>query len=124
MVRDMAIKTPSAGQAVKNLSGGSQQKVVLSKWFIRKCGVYIFDEPTRGIDVGAKAEIYRLMRKLTAEGAGIIMVSSELTEVMNMSDRLMVVHSGRIVKEFGRGEAGEEEVMEYSLGLRGRGVPA
>ena len=124
MVRDMAIKTPSAGQAVKNLSGGSQQKVVLSKWFIRKCDVYIFDEPTRGIDVGAKAEIYRLMRKLTAEGAGIIMVSSELTEVMNMSDRLMVVHSGRIVKEFRRGEAGEEEVMEYSLGLRGRGVPA
>ena len=102
---------------VRNLSGGNQQKVVLSKWFVRDCDVYIFDEPTRGIDVGAKVEIYKLMQKLAAQGAGIIMVSSELLEVMNMSDRIAVVCDGRIVTEFGRGKATDEEVMSYALGL-------
>ncbi len=94
-----------------------EQKLVLSKWFIRNCHVYIFDEPTRGIDVGAKIEIYRLMHELAARGAGIIMVSSELHEVMNISDRIAVVWSGRIVREFARGEASDEQVMSYALGL-------
>jgi ribose transport system ATP-binding protein len=111
------VKTPSLNQLVRNLSGGNQQKVVLSKWFVRNCDVYIFDEPTRGIDVGAKVEIYRLMQDLTARGAGIIMVSSELHEVMNMSDRIAVVWSGRIVGEFARGEASDELVMSRALGL-------
>ena len=111
------VKTPSLKQLVRNLSGGNQQKVVLSKWFVRNCDVYIFDEPTRGIDVGAKVEIYRLMQELAARGAGIIMVSSELIEVMNMSDRIAVVWNGRIVGQFARGEVTEEQVMSYALGL-------
>lgn len=118
MIDSMSIKTPSVRQLVKNLSGGNQQKVVLAKWFIRECDVYIFDEPTRGIDVGAKVEIYRLMQNLAQRGAAIIMISSELPEVMNISDRVCVVFEGSIVKEFAKGELNEEEVMEYSLGLR------
>ena len=117
MVSNLDIRTPSLGQTVRNLSGGNQQKVVLSKWFVRRCDVYIFDEPTRGIDVGAKVEIYKLMERLAADGAGIIMVSSELLEVMNVPSRIAVVYDGRIVKEFNRGEASEEEVMSYALGL-------
>jgi len=117
MVEVMEIKTPAVRQLVKYLSGGNQQKVILAKWFLRNCKVYIFDEPTRGIDVGAKVEIYRLMQDLAKEGAGIIMVSSELPEVLNMSDRIEVVFGGRIVKEFRREEADSEKVMEYALGL-------
>ena len=117
MVSSLGIKTPSLSQTVRNLSGGNQQKVVLSKWFVRRCDVYIFDEPTRGIDVGAKVEIYKLMQSLAAGGAGIIMVSSDLLEVMNVPNRIAVVYGGRIVKEFNRGDASEEEVISYALGL-------
>jgi len=117
MVSSLGIRTPSLAQTVRNLSGGNQQKVVLSKWFVRRCDVYIFDEPTRGIDVGAKVEIYKLMESLAAGGAGIIMVSSELLEVMNVPHRIAVVYDGRIVKEFGRGEATQEQVMSYALGF-------
>jgi ribose transport system ATP-binding protein len=117
MVAKMEIKTPSLRQQVRFLSGGNQQKIVLSKWFVRDCKVYIFDEPTRGIDVGAKVEIYKLMQNLAMQGAGVIMVSSELLEVLNMSDRLEVVFNGRIVKEFKKREASSEDVMEYALGL-------
>ena len=120
MVRGLGVRTPSLRQEVRNLSGGNQQKVVLSKWFVRRCEVYIFDEPTRGIDVGAKAEIYRLMQSLAADGAAIIMISSELLEVMNVANRILVVYGGRIVKEFRRGEATEEEVMSHALGLGSR----
>jgi ribose transport system ATP-binding protein len=120
MIDSMNIKTPSVKQLVINLSGGNQQKVVLAKWFIRHCDVYIFDEPTRGIDVGAKVEIYRLMQNLAKRGAAVIMISSELPEVMNISDRAAVVFEGRIVKEFRKGELNEEQVMEYSLGLHER----
>jgi ribose transport system ATP-binding protein len=124
IVRDLGVKTPSINQEVKNLSGGNQQKVVLSKWFIRHSDVYIFDEPTRGIDVGAKAEIYKLMRTLAQGGAAIIMISSELPEVMNVSNRIAIVYGGRIVKEFRSGEADEELVMSYALGFEsGRGEP-
>jgi ribose transport system ATP-binding protein len=117
MIDSMSIKTPSVKQLVRNLSGGNQQKVVLAKWFIRHCDVYIFDEPTRGIDVGAKVEIYRLMQNLAKRGAAVIMISSELPEVMNISDRIAVVFEGRIVKQCKKGELNEEQVMEYSLGL-------
>ncbi|MEO8409324.1 MAG: sugar ABC transporter ATP-binding protein, partial [Propionivibrio sp.] len=117
MIDKMDIKTPSIRQQVRYLSGGNQQKVVLAKWFVRQCKVYVFDEPTRGVDVGAKVEIYKLMQNLAAEGAAVIMVSSELPEVMNMSDRIEVVFDGRIVKEFRKGEASSEQVMEYALGL-------
>ena len=117
MVKSLEIRTPSLSQIVRNLSGGNQQKVVLSKWFIRHSDLYIFDEPTRGIDVGAKAEIYRLMQSLAVNGAAIIMISSDLLEVMNVPHRIAVVYGGRIVKEFTRGEATEEEVMSHALGL-------
>lgn len=124
IIKEIAVKTPSVRQKTRNLSGGNQQKIVLCKWFIRHCDVYIFDEPTRGIDVKAKVEIYKLMQNLVKEGAAIIMVSSELTEIMNMSDRIFVVFDGRIVKEFARGESDEEEIMEYSLGLKSEGILA
>ena len=117
MVRSLGIRTPSLYQEVKNLSGGNQQKVVLSKWFARNCDVYIFDEPTRGIDVGAKAEIYKLMQARASNGAAIIMISSDLPEVMNMASRILVVFGGRIVKEFRQGEATEEQVIGCALGL-------
>ena len=117
IIDSIGVRTPSPRQLVRFLSGGNQQKVVLSKWFIRDCDIYIFDEPTRGIDVGAKVEIYRLMQTLAQRGAAVIMVSSELLEVLNMSHRLAVVFQGRIVKEFAHGEATEEDVMHYALGV-------
>ncbi|TVQ39751.1 MAG: sugar ABC transporter ATP-binding protein [Spirochaetaceae bacterium] len=120
IIDSIGVRTPSPRQLVRFLSGGNQQKVVLSKWFIRDCDIYIFDEPTRGIDVGAKVEIYRLMQTLAKRGAAVIMVSSELLEVLNMSDRLAVVFEGRLVKEFERGEATEEKVMHYALGVADR----
>ena len=118
MSEHIGVKTPSLRQTVRNLSGGNQQKVVLSKWFIRNCKIYIFDEPTRGIDVGAKVEIYKLMQALAAKGAGVIMISSDLPEVMNLSDRILVIYDGRVVKEFVGGTVSDEEVIAYALGLR------
>jgi ribose transport system ATP-binding protein len=118
VTQSIRVRTPSLAQTVRNLSGGNQQKVVLSKWFVRDCQIYIFDEPTRGIDVGAKVEIYKLMQDLAARGAAIVMISSDLTEVMAMSDRLAVVWSGRIVGLFERGQINEEQVMSYALGLQ------
>ena len=116
MIQKISIKTPSTKQLVKNLSGGNQQKVVLAKWFSRNCDIYIFDEPTRGVDVGAKVEIYKLMESLAKEGAGIIMISSELPEILNMSDRILVMYNGQIVKEFARSDATQEEILRYAIG--------
>jgi ABC-type sugar transport system ATPase subunit len=96
------------------LSGGNQQKVVLAKWLQTKPAVMILDEPTRGIDVGAKFEIYRLMRQLTEQGVAILMISSELPEVLGMSDRILVMHQGAIVGEIPRVEATEERVIELA----------
>jgi ribose transport system ATP-binding protein len=101
------------------LSGGNQQKVVLGKWLAGAVRVFIFDEPTRGIDVGAKVEIYNLMNRLTADGAGIIMISSELPELLGMSDRILVMHRGRIQAVLEREEATEERVVAAALGLDG-----
>jgi len=101
---------------VRNLSGGNQQKIVLAKWFLRNCDIYIFDEPTRGIDVGGKIEIYRLIENLARNGAGIMMISSELSEVLNISDRILVMYNGKIVREFNRGKANQEDVLSYALG--------
>lgn len=117
IVKDIGVRTPSVQQTVRNLSGGNQQKVVLSKWFVRKADIYIFDEPTRGIDVGAKVEIYKLMQSLAEQGAAIIMISSELPEVMNISDRILVVHRGRITGEFLHGKATDEEIMRCAFGV-------
>ena len=116
VVKELRIKaTPT--QAVTLLSGGNQQKVVLGKWVAGDARVFIFDEPTRGVDVGAKVEIYNLMNRLTAAGAGIIMISSELPELLGMSDRILVMHRGRIHAEFDARGATQERVLAAALGL-------
>jgi len=113
-IEALKIKTPSLEQKVRNLSGGNQQKVVLGKWLTRDCNILIFDEPTRGIDVGAKSEIYKLMNKLVAEGKSIIMISSELPEILRMSHRVLVMCEGRITGELSYEEATQERIMEYA----------
>jgi len=110
----LSIKTPSLEQLLRNLSGGNQQKVVVAKWLIRNCDILIFDEPTRGIDVGAKSEIYTLMNELTREGKSIIMISSELPEILRMSDRILVMSEGRITGELKIEEASQEAIMELA----------
>jgi ribose transport system ATP-binding protein len=115
---DLGIKTPSIEQAVQNLSGGNQQKVVLAKWLFTGSKVLIFDEPTRGIDVGAKSEIYKLMNELAAQGVAILMISSELPEILGMSDRILVMHEGRIAGELSRAEATQEAIMHLATGGR------
>lgn len=115
-VTRLGTRTPSVEQRVRNLSGGNQQKVVLSKWLLTHSKLLIVDEPTRGIDVGAKAEIYRLMNTLTKTGLGILMISSELPEVLGMADRTYVVREGRIVGELSRAEATQEKIGLLALG--------
>ncbi len=110
-VKSLKTKTPSVDQLVVNLSGGNQQKVVIAKWLIRNCDILIFDEPTRGIDVGAKSEIYHLMNELAAQGKSIIMISSEMTEILRMSDRIMVMCEGRKTGELDIAEATQENIM-------------
>jgi inositol transport system ATP-binding protein len=108
----LAIKTPSLAQLVKNLSGGNQQKVLVSRWLMTLPDVLMIDEPTRGIDVGAKSEIHRLMSGLAKEGKAILMVSSEMPEILGMSDRVLVMAGGRITAEFSREEVTQEKVLE------------
>jgi len=114
-VNKLKIRTPHIFQKVNNLSGGNQQKVVLAKWLALKPKVLILDEPTRGIDVGAKAEIHSLIDQLAKEGIGIILISSELPEILALSDRILVVSKGRITKELSRKEATQEKIMEYAI---------
>ncbi|MCC2672453.1 MAG: ABC-type sugar transport system, ATPase component [Armatimonadetes bacterium] len=115
-VKDLRVRTPSIEQEVRNLSGGNQQKVVLAKWLFTDSKLLIFDEPPRGIDVGAKIEIYELMNELVARGAGMIMISSELPELLGMSDRILVMHEGRLAGELSRAEATQEKVMQLATG--------
>ena len=110
-VEALKTKTPSVDQLVVNLSGGNQQKVVIAKWLVRNCDILIFDEPTRGIDVGAKRDIYHLINELVAEGKSIIMISSEMTEILRMSDRIVVMCEGRKTGELGIEEATQERIM-------------
>ena len=113
-VDQIGVKTPSNRQLIKNLSGGNQQKVVIAKWLVRDCQVLIFDEPTRGIDVGAKSEIYKLMNQLAAQGKAIIMISSELPELLRMSDRILVMSEGRAAGELDISEATQTAIMHYA----------
>ena len=110
-IGSLTIKTPGADEPVMNLSGGNQQKVVMAKWLLRDSSILIFDEPTRGIDVGAKQEIYELMNRLTEEGKSIIMISSELVEILRMSDRIIVMNEGRITGELDISDATQEKIM-------------
>ncbi|MCB1128447.1 MAG: sugar ABC transporter ATP-binding protein, partial [Verrucomicrobiae bacterium] len=110
-VNRLGIRCHSLEQAVVELSGGNQQKVVVGKWLCRDCDVLIFDEPTRGIDVGARFEIYRLLDDLARRGKAVIVVSSDLRELMAVSDRILVMSGGRIAGEFQRGEWSEDRIM-------------
>lgn len=116
----LRVRAAGLGQAVGLLSGGNQQKVVLAKWLARKPAVIIFDEPTRGIDVGAKSEIYALMDQLAQQGTAILMISSDMEEVLGMSDRVLVLHQGRLAGELSRAELSQEALMRLATG----GVPS
>lgn len=123
MIGSLRIKTPHDGQVVQYLSGGNQQKVVLGKWLALKPKVLLLDEPTRGIDIGAKQEIYRLMESLAREGVAILFVSSELEEILGLADRVLVLHEGRMTGELDRSRLSEESVMHLATDTEG-GVAA
>jgi len=109
------VKTPSLEQCIDTLSGGNQQKALLARWLMTNPRILILDEPTRGIDVGAKAEIYRLIAYLASEGMAVIMISSELPEVLGMSDRIAVMHGGTIVGVLSRAEATQQKILAMAL---------
>jgi ribose transport system ATP-binding protein len=117
-IHSLKIKTPGTEAKVVNLSGGNQQKVVLAKWLSMNPRVMILDEPTRGIDVGAKAEIYRLMRSLAEQGTVILMISSDMEEVLHVSDRVVVMHEGQITGVLDRADCNEENIMQLAVGRR------
>ncbi len=117
-VEKMDIKTPTVEQLVGNLSGGNQQKVVIGKWLFRDAKVMIFDEPTRGIDVGAKYAIYKLLDELACQGVGVVMISSELPEVLGMSDRIIVMKEGEMTAMLNTAETSQEEIMQYATGVK------
>jgi len=114
MVKQLTIHTPSVFQIVKNLSGGNQQKIVVGKWLVKPAHVILFDEPTRGIDVGAKVDIYNLMNQLKEQGIGVVFVSSELPEILGMADRIVVMCEGRVTAELDADEANQEIIMQYA----------
>lgn len=113
-VKALRIKTPHLEQAALNLSGGNQQKIIIARWVCKDTDILIFDEPTRGIDVGAKLEVYELMNRLVAKGKSIIMISSELPEVLGMCDRILVMRNGRITGELASDDATQEKIMQYA----------
>ena len=113
---ELQIKTPSTEQSVENLSGGNRQKVVLARWLFTKSRLLIFDEPTAGIDVGVKYEFYQIMNRLVADGIGVIVISSDLSELFGICDRIAVMHEGRMVRILSRAEATQEKVMTLATG--------
>ncbi|ABK62315.1 sugar ABC transporter ATP-binding protein [Clostridium novyi] len=115
-IKKLSVKTPSEGQLIKKLSGGNQQKAILAKWIMLSPKVLIIDEPTKGIDVGAKKEIYEVLNELKSDGKAIIMISSDMPEVLGISDRILVMHEGKISGELSREEANQETIMAYAVG--------
>ena len=113
----LAVKAPSMEQLTKNLSGGNQQKVVVAKWLATNADIIILDEPTRGIDIGAKYEIYLIMNRLVKEGKSIIMISSEMPELIGMSDRIIVMHQGSVSGELTKEEVSQERILEMASGM-------
>jgi ABC-type sugar transport system ATPase subunit len=113
VVSDLGVRSAGLDQYIKHLSGGNQQKVVLGKWLLLNPAVLILDEPTRGIDVGAKREFYRILERLSADGTSILLISSEVDEVYDLSDRILVMHDGRISKEFLRGEVTRNDLVSF-----------
>jgi ribose transport system ATP-binding protein len=120
LVSDLTIRTPSIKQKVRHLSGGNQQKVVVAKWLSRNSDIFIFDEPTVGVDVGAKIEIYKLIQTLLAKGKAIILVSSYLPEVMGLADRIIVIYEGNVTGTLLRSEFEEERVLRLASGIVNR----
>ena len=116
-VRALNVRTASVAAPVKRLSGGNQQKALVGRWLMRGARVLLLDEPTRGVDVGAKAEIYRIVSRLAEGGMGILLVSSELPEILGLSDRILVMRGGRIVGRFHRGQATEERLLAAAAGV-------
>jgi len=111
----LAVKTPSVGAEVSSLSGGNQQKVALARWLATRPSILILDEPTQGVDVGAKAEIHAIMSQLAEQGTAILMISSELPEILGMSDRVAVMHRGKLVGTLSRGDATAEKILAMAL---------
>lgn len=118
-IDELNIRTPSRNQQVANLSGGNQQKVVIAKWLLTEPDIIIMDEPTRGIDVGAKRDIYLLIGELVRAGKAVIIISSEIVELMGLCDRILVLSGGRITGELKREEFDQELIMQYASGLGG-----
>lgn len=116
--RQLKLKAASLDQNVETLSGGNQQKVVIAKWVQTQPKVFLLDEPTRGIDIGAKHETYRLLNDWTSKGMAIVLITSEMPELIAMSDRILVMHQGRIVEEFGKGQASQEKILNAAMGER------
>lgn len=123
-IKKLHIKTPSARQLVRNLSGGNQQKVVLAKWLAKQANILIFDEPTKGIDIGAKAEFYQLISELADAGMAIIFISSEMEEIIGMSDRILVFHEGQISGELNKSEISQESILSLAIGQETGGLCA
>ncbi|MEA4825081.1 MAG: sugar ABC transporter ATP-binding protein, partial [Clostridium sp.] len=115
-IKKLSIKTPHQNQLIRNLSGGNQQKVILAKWLMLSPKVLIIDEPTKGIDVGAKKEIYEVLNELKSMGKAIIMISSDMAEILGVSDRVIVMHEGKITGELSREEATQESIMKCAIG--------
>ena len=124
MAADLKLRAPDVETAVGQLSGGNQQKVVIAKWLLTRARIFIFDEPTRGIDVGAKVEVYNLMNELVSRGAAVIIICSEMDEVMGMADRILVMHEGRITAEFAQAEATQERILYAASGIEAGGRSA
>ena len=116
LVSELEIKTPSIRQSVRNLSGGNQQKVAVGKWLAADCDVYIFDEPTKGVDVGAKQDIFRLINDIAKRGKGVLYASCEDSELLSLTDRIYVMYSGQIVAELETKEATDNRIMNYAVG--------
>jgi inositol transport system ATP-binding protein len=114
----MNVKTPSLDTPIQSLSGGNQQKVLLAKWMLRDPEILILDEPTRGIDVGAKFEIYKLMVEMAKQGRAVIMVSSEMPELIGMCDRIYVMNQGKITGELNRDEFSQESIMKFATSTK------
>ena len=115
-IGSLGIVTPGAYQRAVNLSGGNQQKVVLAKWFATQGDIFIFDEPTRGVDIGAKEEIYKLMTEMLRQKKAVIMISSDMPELIAMSNRAVVMRGGKIAGEVGKADMTQETLLKYSIG--------
>jgi len=115
-IRATGVKTPGTRAAITGLSGGNQQKCIIGRWLLTKPTILLLDDPTRGIDVGAKAELYALIDRLCREGLGVILTSSELPELLTLADRIIVLAEGRLTAEFSRADATEQKIMEAATG--------